>query len=93
MDRRVRFVGALQRGSTGLTERELVARLDEAPITLVVNPQDQSLQAQTSALAAVNLLSRLFRRLVLVIPPEMATHPALPFLAGQFGTSLAGFAA
>jgi hypothetical protein len=92
-DGRLRFVQALQLASTGLSREELIRRLDETPVAVVVGNQTAgSLAAQTTALTAVNLLGRLFRRLIIVAPAGVGVQHRLPFIQGQFAAALAAFA-
>lgn len=91
-DGRLRFVQALQLAGTGLSRAQLVLRLDETPVAIVVGKQTAgSLEAQTTALTAVNLLGRLFRRLIIVAPKDAHVHHLLPFIDGRFATALAAF--
>jgi len=93
-DGRLRFVQALQLVGTGIGREELIRRLDETPIAVVVGRQAaESLATQTTALTAANLLARLFRRLIVVAPKEVHTHVRLPFIQqGEFAAALVAFA-
>ncbi len=92
-DGRLRFVQALRLADTGLSREELIRRLDETPIAVVVGKQTAgSLATQTTALTAVNLLGRLFRPLIIVAPEDAYTHSRLPFIQGPFAVALAAFA-
>lgn len=92
-DGRLRFVRALQVSDGGLAAEELVRRLDETVIALVVGPEPAgSVASQTTALTAVNLLARLFRRLVIVAPDDALVDKRLPFVSGRLGPALGAFA-
>lgn len=91
-DGRLRFVRSLQGGASGVSGEELRRRLDEQPIALVVGAQVATqFTVQVTALTAVNLLARLFRRLV-IVTPDVPVHGQVPFLNGRLSPALAQFA-
>lgn len=96
-DGRVRFVRALRArvGGEGVswTAEELVRRLDDTPIAIAMGDATApTYAAQVTTLTAVNLLTRLFRRLILVVPDGVAVDFRVPFIEGTLGPALAGFA-
>jgi hypothetical protein len=93
IDGRVRFVQALELAESVLSREKLIQRLDETVIALVVGrEQATDLATQTTALTAVNLLVRLFRRLVIVVPNNVRIHKELPCVEGRLGAALVTFA-
>src|SRR5262245_45679365 len=91
-DGRIRFVDGLVSAGSRLDGGELRRRLDEQPVVLIVGRGTADrLEAQTTALTAVNLLGRLFRRLA-IVAPEVDVDARLPFASGRLGPALAAFA-
>lgn len=93
-DGRLRWLAALGLVAGETTLADLMQRLDDTPVTIVLGETATTLPAQTTTLTAVNLLARLFRRLVLVVPPEARIAPGLPFLdsGALLGPALRAFA-
>ncbi len=92
-DGRLRWVQALQLIEDNPQIEGIQGRLDETPITIVVAPADAGTSAaQVTALTAVNLLARLFRRIIIVVPDGVAADARLPFVAGSLGVALVSFA-
>jgi hypothetical protein len=93
-DGRLEFVrGLVVNTEPRLDEQELQRRLDRQPIVLVIGRETAHLlETQTTALTALNLLARLFRRLV-IVAPDVGVDRRLPFLSGTLGPALTGFAA
>ncbi len=94
IDGRLRWIRTLGlQGGTGPSLEDIRRRLDETPIAVVVGAEHvASLDTQMTALTAVNLLARLFRRLVIVVPSDAVTDTRLPFVEGTLGPALAVFA-
>lgn len=92
-DGRVRWAQSLRQGRGDLDPAEVVGRLDTMIVAVVIGTGDApALAAQITALTTVNLLARLFRRLVIVVPADCVADPRLPFAAGPLGEALAAFA-
>lgn len=96
-DGRIRFVRALRAGmgnaGAAWTAEELVHGLDETPIVIAMGDATASTyHAQVAALTAVNLVGRLFRRLILVVPDGTPVDFRVPFIEGTLGPALVGFA-
>lgn len=93
VDGRLRFVRGLRQDGSTLTEEALLRRLDQTPIAVVLGRDAAGrLTTQVTALTAVNLLARLFRRLTIVAPDSVGVDARLPFIEGPLGPALAGFA-
>ncbi|GEM_PF-1645301 len=92
-DGRLRWIRSLPAAEGGLPFADVRERLDEAPITVVIDAADaDTFSAQATALTAVNLLARLFRRLVIVAPDGAVADQRLPFVTGPLGAALISFA-
>jgi hypothetical protein len=93
VDGRLRFVQSLDLSSSDLKPEDLIRRLDETTIAIVIGKNAAlSLSAQVTALTAMNLLARLFRRLLIVVPSEVEADKLLPFVQGPIATALVAFA-
>lgn len=92
-DGRLRWAQALAANAGSISAAEIMRRLDETEIGIVLGQEKAaSLPTQVTALTAVNLLARLFRRLTVVVPSGIAVHDCLPFIAGEIGPALVSFA-
>lgn len=93
-DGRLRWLRTLPSTGGDLQFDDIRTRLDETPIALIIEATDAgTFSAQATAFTAVNLLSRLFRRLVIVAPVAATADVRVPFAAGSLGPALISFAA
>jgi hypothetical protein len=93
VDGRLRFLRGLRQDGSVLTEEAVLRRLDQTPIAVVLGRDAAGqLDTQVTALTAVNLLARLFRRLTIVAPDGVDVDARLPFVEGPLGPALARFA-
>lgn len=93
IDGRLRFVRALHLVDSQLNAEGVMRCLDETPIAIVLGSSAaDTFNTQATALTALNLLGRLFRRLYICLPPNTLVDERLPFVQGQLDSALLQFA-
>src|SRR6266566_8291938 len=93
VDGRLRFVRALHLVDSQLDAEGVMHCLDETPIAIVIGSSTaDTFNTQVTALTALNLLGRLFRRLYICVPQNTLVDERLPFVQEQLDSALLQFA-